>query len=173
MSTFHCAESFAYSPTSPYDYQINNPTLPEVLNLTNTLNVPFDSKAFVQQRASLPGLPRWPASKLYPIQDKTVNMYDVIQPQLTDDVNDYHDILALPTPPYDIQARHHESVFNDNVVSHHEVQTNEDDMQDPSTTILNPRSTNKKTLNKTNQIIIIVASIVGALLILLLIGLLM
>ena len=38
-------------------------------------------------------LPKFPGQKLYPVLDDTVNIYNVFQPQHTEDINSYHDIL--------------------------------------------------------------------------------
>lgn len=100
---FACAERFGYSPapiTSPYDYRVQTSSgidLPALMQRTQELNVPFSSEAYNNARACCPfppGLPRWPAKKMYPVRDDTPDFYDVHQPRVQDDVNTYRDVLT-------------------------------------------------------------------------------
>lgn len=115
-----CSENFAFTPRSIscFDYRRQDlpggPVLEDVMNMTNTANVPFSNQGYLQAKANCQAnynpwrktldfaeaLPRWPLKfgRMYPTLDYT-NEYYPVQPTPQMDINAYVDVTSnWPAP---------------------------------------------------------------------------
>jgi hypothetical protein len=81
---------FVYSPMPGGQECVD---LPQLLQRTNDLNVPFSNHAYINA-ASTCMLPKWPVQKLLPVIDRTVDYFPVHNPYWEDGVNAYRDVLT-------------------------------------------------------------------------------
>jgi hypothetical protein len=98
MSTFSNSIPFAYSP-SPFDYRYQRGISPvQVMQQSNNFNVPFSTSGFNNAKMCCSQrLPTWPvqrSSRLYPVIDRTVDLFPVYNSYWEDGINAYRDVLT-------------------------------------------------------------------------------